>query len=205
MVRAVPDGPLVAARRGRPPPLAHRRGNPPGRRGVELIAARPDRVAPADAGGRGCDAGAGGRRAARRRAGRAAATASEIVARPRRGRAARVRPGRGARARRLPLGRDDRHGDGAAGFAATRPHGSRSCSASRRSWPRPARKGWRWSRPGFAPGEWQLFVVGVGTSAVVGYATVAGFLRYLARHSLDVFAWYRLAVAAAFAVWLLVR
>ena len=58
---------------------------------------------------------------------------------------------------------------------------------------------------GFAPGEWQLFVVGAGTSAVVGYATVAGFLRYLARHSLGVFAWYRLAVAAAFAVWFLVR
>jgi len=58
---------------------------------------------------------------------------------------------------------------------------------------------------GFAPGEWQLFVVGAGTSAVIGYATVAGFLRYLARHSLGVFAWYRLAVAAAFAVWFLVR
>jgi undecaprenyl pyrophosphate phosphatase UppP len=27
-------------------------------------------------------------------------------------------------------------------------------------------------------------------------------IRYLAKHSLDVFAWYRLALAAAVAVWL---
>jgi undecaprenyl-diphosphatase len=40
-----------------------------------------------------------------------------------------------------------------------------------------------------------FFVVGVLTSAVVGYLTIAFFLRYLTRHSLDVFAWYRIALA----------
>ena len=34
-------------------------------------------------------------------------------------------------------------------------------------------------------------------SAVVGYLTIKYFLRYLASHSLAVFAWYRLALAAA--------
>jgi undecaprenyl-diphosphatase len=47
-----------------------------------------------------------------------------------------------------------------------------------------------------------LFAIGVVTSAVVGYATVAYFIRYLGKHSLDAFAWYRLALAAATIVWL---
>ncbi len=41
-----------------------------------------------------------------------------------------------------------------------------------------------------------LFAIGIGVSAVVGYVTIKYFLRYLAAHSLDVFAWYRLALAA---------
>jgi undecaprenyl-diphosphatase len=49
----------------------------------------------------------------------------------------------------------------------------------------------------------QVFVVGIVVSGVVGYATVKYFLRYIAVHGLDVFAWYRLALAAATAVWLL--
>jgi undecaprenyl-diphosphatase len=47
-----------------------------------------------------------------------------------------------------------------------------------------------------------LFVIGVVTSAVVGYATVKYFIRYLGDHSLAVFAWYRLALGATSAVWL---
>ncbi len=47
-----------------------------------------------------------------------------------------------------------------------------------------------------APGDVQLFVVGFATSALVGYATVALLLKYLVSHRLDVFAWYRLALAA---------
>ena len=51
-------------------------------------------------------------------------------------------------------------------------------------------------------GEAQLFAIGVVTSAIVGYLAIAYFIRYLARHSLAAFAWYRLALAAAAVVWL---
>jgi len=47
-----------------------------------------------------------------------------------------------------------------------------------------------------------LFLIGVVSSAIVGYAAVKYFIRYLASHSLDVFAWYRLALAATVVVWL---
>jgi undecaprenyl-diphosphatase len=49
-----------------------------------------------------------------------------------------------------------------------------------------------------------LFTVGMVTSGVVGYATVKYFIRFLERNRLDVFAWYRLALAAATFVWLAV-
>ncbi len=55
---------------------------------------------------------------------------------------------------------------------------------------------------GLAGGEGTLFAIGVATSAVVGYFAVKYFIQYLSRHSLDVFAWYRLALAAATVVWL---
>jgi len=47
-----------------------------------------------------------------------------------------------------------------------------------------------------------LFLIGVVTSAIVGYATVKYFIRYLGDHSLAAFAWYRLVLAGATAVWL---
>jgi undecaprenyl-diphosphatase len=47
-----------------------------------------------------------------------------------------------------------------------------------------------------------LFAIGIVTSAVVGYLAVRYFIRYLARHSLDLFAWYRLALAGAAIVWM---
>jgi undecaprenyl-diphosphatase len=50
-----------------------------------------------------------------------------------------------------------------------------------------------------------LFVIGAVTSAVVGYVTITFFLRYLAHHRLDVFAWYRLALAAVAFLWLATR
>jgi undecaprenyl pyrophosphate phosphatase UppP len=40
------------------------------------------------------------------------------------------------------------------------------------------------------------------TSALVGYLAIRYLLRYLASHTLAVFAWYRLALASAAAVWL---
>ena len=56
-------------------------------------------------------------------------------------------------------------------------------------------------RRGLEPGELQLFAMGVATSAVVGYFTVKYFIRFLGVHSLRAFAWYRLALAAAFVAW----
>jgi undecaprenyl-diphosphatase len=50
-----------------------------------------------------------------------------------------------------------------------------------------------------------LFLVGMAVSAIVGYATIKFFLRYLASHSLAVFAWYRLALAAMVLAWSLGR
>ena len=47
-----------------------------------------------------------------------------------------------------------------------------------------------------------LFAVGMIVSAVVGYLTIKFFLRYLAGHRLDVFAYYRLALSAATVIWL---
>jgi undecaprenyl-diphosphatase len=47
-----------------------------------------------------------------------------------------------------------------------------------------------------------LFLIGIASSAIVGYLTVKYFIRYLGRHSLDVFAWYRLALSAAVVVWM---
>lgn len=49
----------------------------------------------------------------------------------------------------------------------------------------------------------EVFVTGIIVSGLVGYATVKYFLRYLANHSLSVFAWYRIALAAATVAWLL--
>jgi undecaprenyl-diphosphatase len=55
---------------------------------------------------------------------------------------------------------------------------------------------------GLAASDAPVFIVGVMTSALVGYATVKYFLRFLVMHRLDVFAWYRIGLAAATFVWL---
>jgi undecaprenyl-diphosphatase len=47
-----------------------------------------------------------------------------------------------------------------------------------------------------------LFAIGMLTSAVVGYAVVRFFLRFLAGHRLDVFGWYRIALSLVTFVWL---
>jgi undecaprenyl-diphosphatase len=57
---------------------------------------------------------------------------------------------------------------------------------------------------GFLPGEARVFVIGILTSGIVGYLTVKYLMRYLNAHRLDGFAWYRLALAAAVVVWLIV-
>ena len=48
-----------------------------------------------------------------------------------------------------------------------------------------------------------LFAVGMAASAVVGYVTIKYFMRFLAGHRLDLFAYYRLALAAVTVVWLM--
>jgi len=53
--------------------------------------------------------------------------------------------------------------------------------------------------------EKAYFAVGVLTSAIVGYVTIAFFLRYLANHRLDVFAWYRIALAAVTVLFLVLH
>jgi undecaprenyl-diphosphatase len=50
-----------------------------------------------------------------------------------------------------------------------------------------------------------FFAVGMISSAVVGYVTVKYFIRFLAAHRLDVFAWYRIALAAVTFAWLAAR
>ena len=50
-----------------------------------------------------------------------------------------------------------------------------------------------------------LLAVGLVTSALVGYLTVKFFVRYLAGHSLAVFAYYRFALAAVTLLWLVMR
>jgi undecaprenyl-diphosphatase len=66
-----------------------------------------------------------------------------------------------------------------------------------------AKEGLHVMKMGVASHELVLFFVGMVTSAVVGYVTIRFFLRYLASHSLAVFAWYRLALAAITVVWLM--
>jgi undecaprenyl-diphosphatase len=48
-----------------------------------------------------------------------------------------------------------------------------------------------------------LFAVGMAVSGGVGYLTIRFFLRYLAGHRLDVFAYYRFALAAVTFIWLM--
>ena len=50
-----------------------------------------------------------------------------------------------------------------------------------------------------------LFAVGLVVSGIVGYLTIKFFLRYLANHSLAVFAYYRFALAAVTALWIWTR
>jgi undecaprenyl-diphosphatase len=57
-------------------------------------------------------------------------------------------------------------------------------------------------RAGVTPELGVLFAIGITTSAIVGYYAVKSFISYFSRHSLDLFAWYRLAVACSVMIWL---
>ncbi len=56
-----------------------------------------------------------------------------------------------------------------------------------------------------APGELAPFAAGVACSAVVGYASIKFLLSYLNRHSLNLFVWYRLALAAVIVAFWAIR
>jgi undecaprenyl-diphosphatase len=64
------------------------------------------------------------------------------------------------------------------------------------------RAAWTLGPSGLAD-ETGILLVGFAASGVVGYVAVAGLLRYLVSHTLDMFVYYRLALAAALGVWLL--
>jgi undecaprenyl-diphosphatase len=68
-----------------------------------------------------------------------------------------------------------------------------------------AKEGLELVESGMPADQVPLFAVGMIMSTVVGYLTIKYFLRYLAAHRLDVFAWYRLALAAAVVVWVVAR
>ena len=50
-----------------------------------------------------------------------------------------------------------------------------------------------------------MFALGIGVAGVVGYLAVKYLIQYLAGNSLDVFAYYRFALAAAVVAWLVGR
>jgi undecaprenyl-diphosphatase len=55
---------------------------------------------------------------------------------------------------------------------------------------------------GFSATDAELWVVGAVSAGVTGYLSIKFLIRYLADHSLDVFAYYRFALAAAVVIWL---
>jgi undecaprenyl-diphosphatase len=65
-----------------------------------------------------------------------------------------------------------------------------------------AKEGVHLVRSGVSSDQMTLFGIGMVTSAAVGYVTIKYFLRFLTGHRLDVFAYYRLALAAVTLVWL---
>ena len=68
-----------------------------------------------------------------------------------------------------------------------------------------AKEGLHVLKAGVTPHDAELFLVGMVVSAAVGYLTIRYFLKYLAGHSLDLFAYYRIALAAVTIVWLFTR
>jgi undecaprenyl-diphosphatase len=50
--------------------------------------------------------------------------------------------------------------------------------------------------------DWSLFAIGFSSSAAVGYLAIAFLLRYLRSHTLNLFAAYRLILAAVILTWL---
>jgi undecaprenyl-diphosphatase len=65
------------------------------------------------------------------------------------------------------------------------------------------KEGYELTTMSLTAGTAQLMAVGLVVSAVVGYVTIKFFLRFLAGNRLDVFAYYRWALAAVTFLWLI--
>jgi undecaprenyl-diphosphatase len=68
-----------------------------------------------------------------------------------------------------------------------------------------AKEGVHLFKTGMTAHDAGLFLVGMITAGLVGFLTIKFLLKYLATHSLNVFAYYRLALAAGTVVWLVTR
>ena len=68
-----------------------------------------------------------------------------------------------------------------------------------------AKEGVHLVKTGMTAHDAGLFVVGMVTAGLVGFLTIKFLLKYLTTHSLDVFAYYRLALAAVTVAWLATR
>ena len=53
--------------------------------------------------------------------------------------------------------------------------------------------------------EWPIFAIGFASSGIVGYLSIAFLMHFLRRHTLNVFASYRLAVAGIIIFWIFWR
>lgn len=58
------------------------------------------------------------------------------------------------------------------------------------------------STPGMTA-DWPVFAIGFASAGLVGYLAIAFLMRYLRQHTLNVFAGYRLALAAAVIFWMI--
>ena len=65
-----------------------------------------------------------------------------------------------------------------------------------------AKEGLELRKMPLAAGNYEMMIVGMVVSAAVGYLTIKYFLRFLASHRLDVFAYYRLLLAVVTVAWL---
>jgi undecaprenyl-diphosphatase len=58
---------------------------------------------------------------------------------------------------------------------------------------------------GAALQDWPIFAIGFFSSAVSGYFAIAFLMQYLRKHTLNVFAGYRLALAAFIILWVFLK
>ncbi len=59
-------------------------------------------------------------------------------------------------------------------------------------------------RNGIPPGEMKILLIGVATSALVGYLSIAFLLKFVQKHSLSPFVWYRSLVGAGILLYIFI-